>query len=163
MGVHKINAGKYFSKLVPPVILVFTANSNKMSGDHFWIFFAFNVIATSYCTVWDYIMDWGLFRCWDKGKYMLRPEFKYPAKFYYFAMVTNFFLRFFWIVSIFTYRYETPFGKAFNSLEMVLFISIMAEAIRRTQWALIRVENEFYNNFEKYRSIPTIPNLMEDV
>ena len=34
------------------------------------------------------------------------------------------------------------------------FSNMMAEAIRRTLWSLIRVENEFYNNFEAYRSIP---------
>jgi len=40
---------------------------------------------------------------------------------------------------------------------------MLAEAIRRTIWALIRVENEFFNNFESYRSIITIPNLFEDI
>jgi len=33
----------------------------------------------------------------------------------------------------------------------------MAEVIRRTVWAILRVENEYYNNFEKYRDIITIP------
>ena len=41
--------------------------------------------------------------------------------------------------------------------------SILAEALRRTQWALIRVENEFYNNFEKYRTFITIPNLFDEI
>ena len=40
---------------------------------------------------------------------------------------------------------------------------MMAEATRRTFWAVLRIENEFYNNFEQYRTIPTIPNLMDDV
>jgi deoxyribonuclease-4 len=40
---------------------------------------------------------------------------------------------------------------------------MMAEAFRRTVWVLIRVENEFYNNFEQYRTIPIIPKLMDEV
>ena len=39
-------------------------------------------------------------------------------------------------------------------LDLMNFSNMMAEAIRRTLWSLIRVENEFYNNFEAYRSIP---------
>ena len=45
-------------------------------------------------------------------------------------------------------------------MELLPFVSLMAEAIRRTVWALIRVENEFFNNFEAYRTIPTIPDLL---
>jgi hypothetical protein len=45
----------------------------------------------------------------------------------------------------------------------MIFFSTIAEAFRRSVWALIRVENEFFNNFEAYRSIPTIPNLMDEV
>lgn len=45
-------------------------------------------------------------------------------------------------------------------MELLPFISLMAEAIRRTIWALIRVENEFYNNYEDYRTIPNIPDLL---
>ena len=40
------------------------------------------------------------------------------------------------------------------------FCSLISEAFRRSVWALIRVENEFFNNFEAYRTIPTIPDLL---
>lgn len=45
-------------------------------------------------------------------------------------------------------------------MELLPFASLMAEAIRRTIWALLRVENEFFNNFEAYRTIPKIPDLL---
>lgn len=48
-------------------------------------------------------------------------------------------------------------------IEIMTFLSMMAEAVRRTIWALFRVENEFFNNFEQYRTIPIIPKLMDDV
>ena len=46
--------------------------------------------------------------------------------------------------------------------EVLAFLGMLAEAIRRTLWALIRIENEFHNNFEAYRSIPTIPKFKDD-
>ena len=41
-------------------------------------------------------------------------------------------------------------------------ISTFAEAFRRAQWALIRIENENQNNFEKYRTILMIPSIKDD-
>ena len=35
--------------------------------------------------------------------------------------------------------------------------------VRRTQWALLRVENENLNNFEKYRNILHIPELNDEI
>jgi hypothetical protein len=46
-------------------------------------------------------MDWGLIRSFDTNKnYLLRNKIMYPQWFYYFAIVTNFFLRFFFMISI---------------------------------------------------------------
>jgi len=44
----------------------------------------------------------------------------------------------------------------------MIFVSMMMEAMRRTIWSLIRVENELINNFEKYRTYISIPPLKED-
>ena len=38
-------------------------------------------------------------------------------------------------------------------------MKMFAEGLRRMLWALIRVENEFFNNYENYRSVLTIPSL----
>jgi hypothetical protein len=66
-------------------------------------------------------------------------------------MVTNLLLRFFWLSAVtakfWSYdqdREVTNFDK-FNG---VFVMGMLAECMRRTQWALIRVENEQYNNFE---------------
>jgi septin family protein len=37
------------------------------------------------------------------------------------------------------------------------------EALRRTQWALIRIENENVNNFERYRTVLQIPEFKDMV
>jgi len=39
---------------------------------------------------------------------------------------------------------------------------MIVEAFRRTFWAMIRVENEFFNNFEQYRDIVMIPPLRDE-
>lgn len=36
------------------------------------------------------------------------------------------------------------------------------EAIRRTIWAIIRVENEFFNNYEEFRDHIAIPPIREE-
>ena len=45
-------------------------------------------------------MDWGLFRSSKSGKYMLRDVIQYPKEFYYFAMLVNLLLRFFWVIGL---------------------------------------------------------------
>jgi len=40
---------------------------------------------------------------------------------------------------------------------------MVIEAIRRTQWALIRIENENVNNFERYRNVLQIPEFKDMV
>ena len=109
-------------------------------------------------------MDWGLWRSTEPGKYGLRPTISYPAKFYYVAAAVNLFLRFFWVFQIFSIEWgNASFAKAYTDLQILTFLAVIAEAFRRAQWALIRVENEFHNNFEAYRSIPQIPGLADEV
>ena len=67
-------------------------------------------------------MDWGLFRAKKKENFILRDQMGFSKKFYYFAMILNIFLRFFWLISITTYPYENDSGNNFlKSLEIVVF------------------------------------------
>ena len=125
---HLVNAGKYSSKLFPPLVVAIDANSSQAGGQYFEYFIIFYTIATLYCLVWDYYMDWGLFRSSEKNTYMLRPQIKYDRSFYYISMCTNCVLRFFWVIMVATSEWRDTtdyFG-------LLFFASIMAEAIRRT-------------------------------
>lgn len=151
MKINLVNAGKYFSKLVVPFVLLFLdSNAKKVSDKQFPAYLFFQTFTTVYCAAWDYYMDWGLLRCWDKGKYGLREKISYPAWFYYMAVVNNFFLRFFWVILIFDIHFssDSTYDKQLSNLQILTFAALIAEVTRRAQWALIRVENEFYNNFE---------------
>jgi hypothetical protein len=152
---HLLNAGKYFSKLVVPLVLLLN-NGDKHTGDpNFMYYCFFQTLATLYCAGWDYYMDWGLLRSSEPGKYGLRPTLSYDPKFYYIACIVNFMLRFFWVFQIFGFHWKNQdFDIAWQNLEILTFVAMLAEAFRRAQWSLIRVENEFHNNFEQYRSIP---------
>ena len=73
LTAHLINAGKYFSKLIPPFVLIYTTFSAKKVEDINWGLYCFwQTIATLYVTVWDFYMDWGLFRSAEPGKWGLR-------------------------------------------------------------------------------------------
>jgi hypothetical protein len=76
-------------------------------------------------------------------------------------MVLNTLLRFWWVFGIFHYYFDNDKTSLAHALDILGFGGMLAEALRRTFWAVLRVENEFYNNFESYRSIPTIPSLFD--
>lgn len=155
MTPHIINSGKYFSS-----ILIQLCNIFKDKGDtQFTIFVTVSILSTLYCYAWDLYMDWGLLRSKEPGRRFLRPKTMYPVGFYYYAMISNFFLRFFWVLSLLP---ASDFDQWFNEAQGMLFILTVAEGFRRTQWALIRIENENINNFEKYRTILQIPAMKED-
>ena len=79
--LNLVNAGKYLSD-----ILAIIAGGFYVAGIwdfKMWTFFILHMISSTYSYSWDIYMDWGLLRCWDKGKYGLRDKINYPAVFYY--------------------------------------------------------------------------------
>ena len=76
-------------------------------------------------------------------------------------MTVNFILRFWWLIGIFTIKFTGP-ASLLESFNILTFLAAMAEATRRTQWAILRVENEFCNNFEQYRDVIIIPPIKDD-
>jgi hypothetical protein len=129
-----VNAGKYFSS-----IMIQGASAYKVKAkSDFASTLTWSLIAlgsTIYCLYWDYTKDWGLFKTKKPGRKYLREELKYPVLYYYFAMVTNFFLRFLWVLGI--PSFSDPVKK-----QLVPFIQCIGEGYRRAQWALFRIENE---------------------
>ena len=65
-----------------------------------YIFIGVSIIAICYSYYWDLDLDWGLLRSKKSGKWGIRDKFLLPAWFYYFAVVSNLFLRFFWILPL---------------------------------------------------------------
>ncbi len=115
--------------------------------------------STIYSYVWDIYMDWGLCRCTEPGKYGLRQVINYSPYFYYYAILSDFLLRFTWIVRALIDVNSYPW---FSDVWHGTFIGAL-ELFRRWQWALIRIENEQVHNLEKYRHVLDIPEVTDYV
>ena len=46
-------------------------------------------------------------------------------------------------------------------MELQVLTGMLVEAVRRTFWAIIRIENEFFHNIENYREITDVPPIAE--
>jgi len=147
--VNLKNAGKYFTSILVQTGAIFFVLYSKNSDLAFYCFIGINILSTLYSYYWDLYMDWGLLRSNEPGKRYLRSKMLYPVWFYYFAAVSNLVMRLMWIVSIFNSIYPIWF---IQSQTNFLILSIV-EGLRRAQWALIRIENENVNNFERYRNV----------
>lgn len=114
-------------------------------------------MSTAYSYYWDLYMDWGLLRCNEPGKKYLRPKLLYPVWFYYYAAATNLVMRLMWIMPLFNKWYSPVFIYS----QLNILVLALVEGFRRAQWALIRIENENVNNFERYRNVLQIPEYKE--
>lgn len=114
-----------------------------------WVFVAFGIIGYIYFSFWDLYVDWNVinFRSVNRP---LRENIMYPRWVYYFVIVTNLILRFFWVFTVL----PLPLTE-----ELVYFLLSLAEIYRRIQWIAIRVENEHISNPEGYRTHLKVPEL----
>ena len=132
-----LNMGKYFSGMV-----YVTINSYFMLIDHEkdlrFIAIIAHIIVTMYSYLWDVIKDWGLFKSKSKH-FLLKDNLLYPRKFYYFALVTNFVLRFIWTSLLIP---QTYFLNNYFEGHFIIYILASLEVFRRSQWVLLRTEHE---------------------
>jgi len=148
-----LNALKYLISL--SVVLFSTLNGN-LQGEHGWdplrlAWLGSFIIATLYAYCWDVKMDWGLIQ--PDSKYpLLRNNTMLPIPFYYYAIVSNFFLRFFWAITI------SPLPPAIGiNPNLLTLIAAVLEVFRRFTWSIIRFENEYVNNVGKFRKTDWVP------
>lgn len=142
-----VNSMKYASKFIPTIV-VLLGNKKKFGTDvTFWWYFGAELWATLFSLYWDFRWDWGMFIGTTRETRFIRDQTKFKKSFYYFCMVQNLVFRFWWVPNCITIRY---YGHLlwFDALGVMAFISAVVEIVRRTIWAILRVENEFFNNFE---------------
>ena len=112
LKAHLVNAGKYFSDLLVPLVglpifLLKNPNPDPLLVNEvnagLWLYLSMKMIATTYSLAWDIYMDWGLCRQNTPGHphRFLRDKLSYGPKFYYWAIFADSFLRFWWIVPLF--------------------------------------------------------------
>ncbi|KIR53486.1 hypothetical protein I315_04079 [Cryptococcus gattii Ru294] len=147
LNIHLINAGKYASVIVQQWLFVWWRNKgNHDSGASFIIWVIFATISAIYTCSWDFVIDWSLFR---PNAGLLRKDLGYSRRYvYYFAMVSNFLIRFIFVWYI-------PFSS--RNVRLRSFFFALAEMLRRWQWNFFRVETEHLGNADAYRVTREIP------
>lgn len=102
------NAGKYSTGLITPGVLFFMEKKSDPGLQFdvdwlFWLYLSCKTVQTTYCFIWDVYIDWGLFRHNAKGSEnrFLRPKINYSPGFYYYAIVSDFVLRYIYILFLF--------------------------------------------------------------
>jgi hypothetical protein len=147
---HLVNAGKYATTIITIWLSAaqnITDNDNTRNA---WIVFL--IVATCYSYSWDVIMDWGFFQRKSKN-FLLRDELIYSWKWvYYFAIISNFFLRVSWVFLVSVGTYSTGIDR-----RALIYLIACAEALRRFQWNFFRLENEHSNNCGQFRVVKEVP------
>ncbi|PRP79029.1 SPX domain-containing protein [Planoprotostelium fungivorum] len=133
-----LNAGKYATTFL---VATFSTLKGNLTSPVFLVFWVIcYVISTAYTYTWDVKKDWSLEM--KREKWPRSTTTLYPKWFYAHAAISNFFLRLAWTLTTSPRTFENLFAAILASLEIV----------RRTQWNLIRVENEQLNNIGKFRA-----------
>lgn len=91
---------------------------------------------------WDVIMDWGLL-VGSGTHWRLRQRRLYPSKTFYWGLIcVNALLRFGWTLTLVPTRYLSAAGVLMRDQSVTTPLLASAEIIRRSLWALVRVEWE---------------------
>ncbi|KNC78757.1 hypothetical protein SARC_08821, partial [Sphaeroforma arctica JP610] len=150
------NAMKYMIALGLVIISSFHDKWTK-EGDYWTpsriIWFAAMTVSTLYSYTWDICMDWGLVE-WHYGRPSLRLNWTYGPKWMTVVpAILNLAGRFVWALTL------TATLNPFASLppQLVTLLVALIEIVRRSQWAIMRLENEHVNNYGKYRAVAEIP------
>uniref|UniRef100_A0A1A9W6A5 EXS domain-containing protein n=1 Tax=Glossina brevipalpis TaxID=37001 RepID=A0A1A9W6A5_9MUSC len=149
------NAGKY-ATVFPTILFATLMNVYRDEYDTFlknpflWCFICFKMISTIYGFAWDILGDFGLLKVYKKENIFLRENVIYPKNFYYFLIIENFVLRFFWIVDF------PMVALNYVNIRKMESISGLLEIIRRYIWNYVRLENEHLYNVGQYRAVRDI-------
>lgn len=149
LPTHLINAGKYGMGMVYYLCYYLWRRNGETDGGSSFILWCLSaVIYSLYGCAWDFAMDWSV--CKPRAQYpFLRRELVYTSQIplYYVALVTNLFIRFFWVFYIPSWPYSTVWT----------FMSALMEMARRIVWNFYRLENEHLGNMDQYRITREVP------
>ena len=115
---------------------------------YFWFPVAF--ISSSYGYGWEILKDFGLFK---EGKnYPLRDTLIYVRKwYYYFVMITDFFLKYLWLITISPEMLQT-----FIRPQTLGVILNTVEIFRRGMYNTLKVENKHIDMLNEFRVIADV-------
>ncbi|CAO3597875.1 unnamed protein product [Absidia cylindrospora] len=142
---HLVNGLKYVTSIMATIFVGIRRISPSPTIEAFWILVS--IINSTYTSIWDIKMDWGLMNT-KSSHFLLRDNLVFYKWTYYVAIPMNILLRFAWAIN--------KAGMIYNSQTISFFTAIL-EAFRRIVWNFFRLENEHLNNCGHYRAIKEIP------
>mmetsp|Transcript_76761 Transcript_76761/g.135552 ORF Transcript_76761/g.135552 Transcript_76761/m.135552 type:complete len:683 (-) Transcript_76761:2763-4811(-) len=113
--------------------------------------------ATLYSYTWDILKDWGLFVKSEDNSWAYRRMFIRYRHAIVFAAIMNLIGRCAWMYTLVV----RPPGSRWQR-ETVSFITAVLEIYRRTQWSILRIANEHFNNVSAYRAVGSAPLTFSD-
>ncbi|KAI8391360.1 EXS family-domain-containing protein, partial [Radiomyces spectabilis] len=128
--VHLVNGVKYTTSILATMITGFRRSYPSGIMDVAWVLSS--ILNSSYTSIWDIKMDWGLLQP-NSQHFLLRDELVFASWTYYAAIPINIMLRFAWTINAAGLRLDG---------QLLAFISAALEAGRRLQWNFFRLENE---------------------
>jgi hypothetical protein len=96
-----INAGKYMLSVFTGLVQIAQKETSSKFSNFYWFYFCVKFLSTLYNLIWDFKVSWGLFDSYEPGKYLLREKIHYEPWHYYYAMVMNFIIRWWWLLTAF--------------------------------------------------------------
>ena len=149
---HLVNAGKYsttfFVVTFSSLNAYFANPATDSYNPFFYLWIVFSVFSSLYAYTWDIKMDWGLMDKNAGENKFLREEIVYSSKkYYYFAIIEDFVLRFGWAISVSLTETVNVHG------DLVTTILSPLEVFRRFVWNFFRLENEHLNNCGKIADV----------
>ena len=154
---HLLNALKYAVAHSVVIVSVFHpafSDHHSSQWETFRYCWLLSTVASSlYTFAWDLTQDWGLVQI-NQGCGLLRPTLLFGSRWwYYWAMFSNFFLRFCWVLTLVplalfeglnsTSSSPSSFlSYLLRSPSILITLLTAAELVRRFQWTLLRVEWE---------------------
>ncbi|KAJ3321900.1 hypothetical protein HDV06_003766 [Boothiomyces sp. JEL0866] len=142
---HLTNSFKYILSLSTIMLSLISKFYGGLSYQIAWVCISFMASVMAYC--WDIFFDWGLFQVgW------LRKEIVFPPWVYYMGIVVNFPLRFTWAVLL-----APNYWNAFSMSPFLVYMFAILEILRRSFWAVLRMENEHSNNVGQFRVTKELP------
>ena len=140
-----------FSRYIISIGLVVTAYLDFYSSIIWGLCFVLGVTVIS---ALDVKQDWQL------DLMHVNTSRAFPSKFYYFAIVSNYLLRFAGVACLLPRK---AFHNEYLDTEVCIWILAVIELARRAQWAVIRIEREQNNNEENYRKVSHIPKITSNL
>ena len=83
------------------IVQIVQKNTSPKFSTFYYVYVFVKFCSTLYNLIWDYKISWGILDNWETGTYGLRKKIHYKPAFYYYAIVMNFIIRWWWLITAF--------------------------------------------------------------